>query len=75
MECPEERDARMEGLLNLQHQRAKAKLADWSRPTKFDGFWRHPKLNAKLNSDSEMRSDRTPQWHNPDTEQRIQYMK
>merc|ERR1712096_455127 len=67
MEDPAARDAKMEQLLALQHARAAAKVADWARPTKYDGFWKHPKSNARYADNLIQHADKTPQYHMPDT--------
>merc|ERR1711881_438485 len=66
MEDTAEHDAKMDALLQLQHARANAKRADWARPTKFDGFWKHPKANARFNDNKRWHAEKTPQYQLPD---------
>merc|ERR1712100_562058 len=53
MEDPAEREVAGEALIELQLARANAKRADWARPVKFDGFWKHPKANSKMAHNNE----------------------
>merc|ERR1711924_452446 len=75
MEDPAEREVAGEALIELQLARANAKRADWARPVKFDGFWKHPKANSKMAHNNEQHEFKSAQYKLPDTDQRIQYMK